>query len=251
MFLTNEDRAAIKATYDFWGANKKTPQQLRNKLVESFLAEWSTKINVMKPIMMHPDTRRKDYSRSRCIADIMADFILSIDQVDERNQEYPIENAEKAFRENVKRRQYERSIVFQDEIDREAEDYQTPSYSIEEYAFNARNPIEETFFKEDNAETVEELRDLLTHVKKYRPFYVTTYSTEIPEKGRKPEKVDRAIRKLDITKVKECEICGGSYYAHYRGRIHCDAQKYPERNQSACEIKAHRKRNSAQKYSIM
>ena len=77
----------------------------------------------------------------------------------------------------------------------------------------------------------------------------------MPEKGRSREAVDKAIRKLDVTKVKQCDTCGGAFYAHYRGRIHCDIQKYPGSEKSACEVIAHRKRNSTQKkkkkYSII
>jgi len=255
MFLTKQERLAIKATYDFWGANKRTPQRFRNKLTDDFLTEWQSKVNVMKPIMMHPDTKRKDFKRSRSIADIMADFILDISQVDERKQEYPIENAEKAFRENLKRQKLERSIVFQSESDRDSgrlgEDYRTPPYSVEEYTFNTRNPIEDRLFKEDKAETVEALSEKIFHVKKFREFYVATYSDEMPEKGRNRKDVRVAIKKLDLTKVKMCRTCGGSFYAHYRGRIDCDIQQDNIKNLSTCERKAHRNRNSTQKYSIM
>lgn len=249
MYLTNAEKEVIVWLNDFIASHKNAPLDMRKHLANYFILEWKTRVSMTRKFMRHPFIRKKSIVLY-CIHDILTDWLLAVDQVAERSKEYPIENADK----RANREKHERVNVYSLVLEgakQDEEEYRTPPYSIEERTISTRNPIEDIFFAEDTYKTIEALSDRILHVKKFREFYVTTYSVEMPEKCRSREEVDKAIRKLDITKVKECEICGGAFYAHYRGRIHCDTQKYPQKKLAACEVKAHRKRNSTQKYSII
>lgn len=249
MYLTNAEKEVIVWLNDFISSHKYAPLNMRKHLVNYFILEWNMRVSMTRKFMRHPFIRKRSIVLY-CIHDILTDWLLAVDQVAERSVEYPIENADK----RANREKHERLNVYSLVLDgnkQDEGDYRTPPYSIEESAISNRNPIENIFFSEETYNTVRSLRERLLHVKKFRDFYVTTYSVEMSEKCRSREEVDKAIRKLDITKVKECEICGNAFYAHYRGRIHCDTQAYPQKKLAACEIIAHRRRNSTQNYSII
>lgn len=249
MFLTKAEKEVIVWLNEFLLSHKDAPPNVRKVLVTYFIDEWKHKVSLTREIMRHPVIRKKSM-KLYSIHDILTDWLLDIDQVAERTHEYPIENADKRARVEKHVRKNVYSLVL-DGVRQDDEEYRTPPYSVEESSLDAQDPIEDIFFSDSTLSTVDELRERLLHVKKFREFYVTTYSSEMPEKGRSREAVDKAIRKLDVTKVKQCDTCGGAFYAYYRGRIHCDIQKYPGSEKSACEVIAHRKRNSTQKYSII
>lgn len=255
MFLTKSEHQAIAAVFQFWDQHKKSaPQSWRNQLVENFIAEWTGRVNLTKPLMRHPDTRKKNYKREFSIMDILTDFILSVDQVEERKKEYPIQNEEKRLRVESRSKELERSIIFDEEMPDSTDEYTVkPPYSIEERAFNSRNPIEEIFFAESRLETVEELIGEIEKIKRNEDFYIDKY-TDV-EKKRTPAIVRKAIRELDSTRVTQCLECGTAFYTHDRRRKVCDTQKYPNSNLSACEVNFHRKREEtrylAQKKSIL
>lgn len=197
--------------------------------------------------MQHPNTRRKDFRRKYSVLEVLTDFILDVNQVDERSQEYPINNAEKRFRDETKRQENELSVVY-DEQRPNDENYRTPPCSIEEHAFNTSNPVENAIFREPTAETVEYLTALLKHVKDNEEVYVERYADpnkpwneESPHKKRTPKNVRQAIRNLELERVRECRECGGAFYAHDRRQIVCDLQKYKDSKLSMCQIKNKRK----------
>nr|WP_263327858.1 hypothetical protein [Neobacillus sp. Marseille-Q6967] len=259
MFFTKEEMA-VKTEWlqKFLADHKDAPFEVRKLLVAYFCEEWQFKIDLTKPLMPHPYSRKKDrglYS----VHDILTDYLLDVDQVAERSEEYPVENADKRARRTNKMQKSELSIVFDGE--QVGEDYRTPSFSIEESALSGRDPIEELFFAESCAETVEELAELISEVKENEVYYVNKYSDETAWNEKQPDKlrtirnVRTSIRTLNIKRVRECKECGGAFYAHDWRRHICDAQKYPGSEKSACEVKNHRKRgknpNLAQKKAII
>jgi hypothetical protein len=237
VFLTKEERAVIVATHEFYKRHKGKPFDDRKLLVDAFCAEWRYKINLTSEIMRHPSTRKRE-SRLYCVHDIITDYLLDVDQVAERVQEYPLENADKRAR-----RPQELAIILDGN---ETEKLQP--FSVEENAFNGLDPIEELFFAESRAETVAELAVLLQEVKENEMYYVNKYADETawnekqPEKKRTIKNVRAAIRGLQLARLRECKVCGGAFYAHDLRRVVCDAQKFPKSSESACEIKSHRKR---------
>jgi hypothetical protein len=256
MFYTKEEMA-VKTEWlpKFLKNHKDAPFPVRRLLVTYFCEEWQGKIDLIKPLMLHPYSRKKDRALYS-VHDILTDFLLDVDQVAERSENYPVENADKRARSNNAMRSRELSIVF------EGEEYERlPSFSIEESALSSRDPIEEIFFAESCAETVEEMSEMLREVKENEDYYVNKYADETawnekqPEKKRTIRNVRAAIRSLDINRVRECKECGGAFYAHDRRRHICDTQKYPNSEESACEVKNHRKRgkkpNLAQKKAII
>jgi hypothetical protein len=244
--LTAPQSHVIRAVHEFWRTHANAPPAWRNQLVEQFLADLTEKgVNLTAPIMRHPKTYRKSFRRYS-VLDIMADFLLDVDQVAERSQDYPVWNAEKALREERRQQKSELSIIFDEELDDNYDEYtRPPSYSILEHAFNKRNPIEELFFAEPRADTVEELTQLITEVKANEDYYVNKYADPnkpwnqtITDKKRTAKNVRKAIRSLDVTRVRECRVCGGAFYAHDRRRWICDVQPYPRvKRLSCCEYK--------------
>lgn len=239
MLLTNDEREAVRATLEFWRKNEKAPQSWRNRLVEEFTEQWRFKVDLTKPIMRHPKIYRKQ-RRKYSILEVLADFILDVEQVAERNEEYPVQNREKMFNDEKDRIKNELSIVF--DSDYSGDDYRTPPYSIEEYTFNTDNPVEDALFRKSKAETVEELRALLRHVKDNAELYVKRYADptkdwneETKDKKRTPENVRKAIYALELDRVRECKICGGAFYAHDRRQVVCDIQKDKNSNYSTCQ----------------
>lgn len=259
MYMTKEEQESIYWTHQFLKSNKDAPFSIRKLLVVYFLEEWKEKVDIFRPIMRHPVTRKKS-ARFVCISDIMTDFLLDVDQVAERSEEYPIENPDKQARRENAQRANELSLVMDSER-QDDDNYRMPPYSIDERALNGRDPIADIFFAEGTAESVEELITLLQEVKVNEDYNVNKYADESPWNAEQPDKrrtiknVRKAIREIEINRVRECKECGGAFYAHDRRRHICDVQKYPGSNESACEVKNHRKRgikpNLAQKKAII
>jgi hypothetical protein len=257
LFFTKEEIAIKELLPKFLADHKNASFEERKQLVADFCEDWQYKIDLTKPLRCHPYVQKKDFG-FYSVHDILTDFLLDVDQVAERSEEYPVENADKRARRSNETRSNELSIVFDGNKD---EDYRTPPYSIEESALGGRNPIEEIFFAESCAGTVAELTELLIEVKENEDYYVNMYADETvwnekqPDKLRTIKNVRSAIRMLDIKRVRECKECGGAFYAHDYRRHVCDVQKYPGSELSACEVKNHRKRgkkpNLAQKKAII
>lgn len=240
MFITKNEIEAQKAICIFWDENKGVPQQWRNKLIEEFTDEWGGKVSLTKPFIRHPSTRKKNFKNDFSILDILTDFILDTPQVEERKKEYPIYNEEKRFRDESSRKGLELSVIFdEDKSDKNDFSY-VPPYSIEEHSFNARDPIEELFFSESNAETVLELSELIEEVKRNEDEYIKKYANPFAEwnqysdKKRTEDNVRKAIRRLDVSRVTECRVCGGAFYAHDKRSEICDIQPYPHNKKRSC-----------------
>jgi hypothetical protein len=250
MFLTRQDKEAILATHEFWIKHNKAPQRWRNLLVKTFVNRWKDKIDLTKPIMKHPATKRRDYEKYS-VLDVMTDFLLDVDQVIEKRKEYPVQNPDK--RANEINKKHQREVIIRTDWDYEKEG-PIPRGYIDEAALKHRNPIEEIFFSEPRADTVDELRALIDHVKANEDKYVAKYENPFrnwndntPNKKRTAENIRKAIRQLDKNRVRVCEVCGGAFYAHDLRRQVCDLQRGIKAGNevtdySACELKRDRKK---------
>jgi hypothetical protein len=241
MHLTAEEKKAIPAVHAFWADHCKIDTGFRSLLVKYFTEEWEGKIDMTRPITKHPATKRKELTLYS-ILDILTDFILVADQVAEREEEYPIANPDRRARETRKIRSTEYSLVLDESIKDDDEDYRRPPFSVEERSLPAADTVTDVLFGDNCCESVEDLQDLLRHVKQFPHFYVATYAEEMPEKRRDRKVAEKSIKALDISRVRECDVCGGAFYAHDLRRHVCDIQKYPQSLNSACEVKNHRKR---------
>ncbi|MFD2681485.1 hypothetical protein [Bacillus seohaeanensis] len=254
MYLSTYESQAIPAIHAFWADHCHVEQTFRNVLVKYFTEEWSDKIDLTRPITKHPATKKKEFTLYS-VLDILTDFILASGQVAEREQEYPVANADKRARQSAEIRHHEYSLVLDEEHPNNDDDYRTPPYSIEESSLPAADHVMEVLFADSCCEKVEELQDLIAHVKQYPYFYVATYAEEMPEKNRDRKKAEKSIKALDVNRVRECKVCGGAFYAHDLRRRVCDIQKYPKSQDSACEVKNHRNREKnrylAQKKAII
>jgi len=242
------EQEAKQATYDFYYTNKKAPRENRSQLADDFLAEWASKVDVIKPMMTHPETRRKEFLSKYSIADILADFILNADIEAEKTEEYPVENPDKRVNGDRKREKKERHLVLDGELDDEEEDEPLPPYSVLEHDFNSEDPFE-ALFTESTAYQVEELTSLIEQTKRERSQTVQAYTDpsrpwneETPNKYRTAKNVSRAIRELNIFRVRKCVVCGGAFYAHDWRRQTCDLQRSKAgATPSQCEVIYHRK----------
>ncbi|MGD6775239.1 hypothetical protein [Sutcliffiella horikoshii] len=255
MFQTKSEQELIVVVNKLWAEHYKSPLDVRKQIVESFTEEWFHRANLTKPLMRHPSTRKKDYRCTRSALDILTDLILEVDQVHERNsEEYPIHNAEKELRE-------EQRPTYAMVEDRDEDSPRKP-FTIEESSMSGVDYVAEVIFAESTAKTVAELQALIAEVKESEDYYVNLYADDshdwnnnIRTKKRTIVNVRKAIRELDVGRVRECLECGGAFYAHDLRRNVCDSQRYrnPRTGKlskySICEIKQKRKREKREEKS--
>lgn len=253
MWLTKQDKEVKRAIFSFYYEYRKMPQDERNRLADEFLAEWSGKVDITKKITPHPATKRKSYAPSYSVADIIADFIMQPMMAEERCAEYPVLNNDTEVRREQARRSTDKHphyhLVFDGEMptDRFGMSEGMPPFSMDESDFNNEDPFE-ILFGEPDASTVEELCKLIEDVKANRTYFVNKYedlkkdwNEETKNKKRTAKNIDNAIRKLDVSRVRECIVCGQAFYAHDWRRETCDTQRTREGlKPSECEKKYHR-----------
>lgn len=231
-FVTPQEKAVQSALDTFWYEHytKEYTSEQRNQLVEDFSEKWLSAISITKPFIRHPATKLKRFNRELTVGEVLADFILRIDQVEEREAEYPVNNPDRERNTTQKREVVERSIFFQgweDEIEK------VPAYSVTESDFEQANSIEDVLFpNQDPSPTVSKFIARLRHVKKYANFYATSFAEEY-----KYDKADakKRIRRLDLSRVRECQICGGAFYAHDLRLRNCDCQQEGSEKLSTCQ----------------
>lgn len=251
--MTEAEKAVQRALYELWYEHYTKPmtQTERNQLAADFAEKWldPTRIKVDKPFIKHPATARKEFQRLCTVAEVLADFILRVDQNAEKSADYPILNRDAEVRREESRRNRERSIVFESEYDNGASDmaegqsYQLPPYSVLERDLTIENSIEDELFAE-TPPTVEAFQQQLGKVKRNARKVARKYE----EQGYSYADALRRIRRLDVSRVRECVECGQAFYAHDLRRYVCDLQhgrtEKGERSElSTCELHADQRRS--------
>jgi len=235
MYLTPQEIAVQNALDAFWFENytKLLTLEQRNQLAEQFAAEWvdPKKIKIDKTFIRHPATKKRLYNRDYTVMDVLADFIMRVDQVEERSAEYPVANQDYAVTGAARRQQKERSIFSQGEEDAMEEGDKLPPYSVMESDIELANSIEDIIFAEV-APDVEKFRAELRKVKRFADFYATTFAEEY---GYDKKDALRRIKRMDLSRVRECEVCSGAYYAHDLRQRYCDCQQNPNEKLSTCQ----------------
>ena len=258
--VTRAETAVQKALYDLWYKHytKDIGTEKRKQLVYDFITDHlDTKlIKLTKPFIRHPETRLKSYSRTCTPLEILADFMIRAKQTTEKIEEYPVQSADTSFRHAKKRKEKELSIQFQSETDRDNSRAtytatkgfgytapKMPPYSItESELLGGESPVESVIFG-DTKKTVANFRKQIRHAQRNVEFYATSYE----ELGYDFDEAKKRIRRLDIKRVRACEICGQPFYAHDLRRWICDLQvgvleKGELSKSSACELISARKR---------
>ncbi|MDF1510195.1 hypothetical protein PZE06_18840 [Robertmurraya sp. DFI.2.37] len=243
-FKTPQEKDVQAALNVFWYVHytKTYTTDERNRLAEQFAKQWldPTKVKIDKAFIRHPATAKRDFSRDYTVAEVLADFIMRVDQVAERSEEYPVNNPDHAVNGARERQENERSIYFQYEDDiaeQKGEEPRLPPYSVRENSIVAENSIEDVLFAEHSPDIIK-FRAELRHVKQFAEFYATTFAEEY---GFKKAETMRKIKSLDLSRVRECEICGSAFYAHDLRRHVCDMQY---------GIKAHRVKGKTPVYEV-
>jgi len=270
MYQVSRAEAMVqKAIYDLWFGNYSNDSlttEDRIKMTEDFTSEYADpdKVKVDKPFLRHPMTYRKQFQRTATIAEVLGDFILRIDQVCERDEEYPIHGTEKVFMDGQKAQKRELSIYAQAEQDR-AEALSTshlvkyrftngttrPSYSIDEADVIAEASLVGRHKAGYKAPTVAEFGSTLRKVKANPDKWATHFAL----KGYDYAITLRKIKRLDIGRVRECIECGEPFYAHDLRRNVCDLQhgivkrdgKWVRSKSSHCEMQNAKKRSEKQR----
>jgi hypothetical protein len=204
----------------FWYSNKHVKDgRQRSILVDALLAELFaagyTVEQLRQTKIIHPKLARKERLKRYSVLDVLADFILDVDQVAERREDYPVLNAETERRRERERAAIEVPLITYD--DAEDDDTLKPNEPV------LANSVEDVLFKTKDV-TVDELKALIREVKENPDRYVWRFSKRT---GREPREVMRLIKRLDESRVKECVVCGGSFYAHDRRRQVCDLIPHP------------------------
>ncbi|MHC8516193.1 hypothetical protein [Sporosarcina sp. ITBMC105] len=251
--LTEAEIAVQRALYKLWYEyyTQHMPQEKRNQLAADFAEKWldPSLIKVDKPFIRHPATRRKVIQPSFTIAEVLADFILRAMQEEEKFADYPVLNPDTELRREFDRKEKERSIVFESEQDTGAADSAesiTPTkqpYSVSERELPLVESVEDELFAEITP-TVDAFRRQLEKVKMNARKYARKYESQ----GYQYADTLRRIRRLDITRVRECLECQGAFYAHDFRRYVCDLQhgrteKGEQTKLSTCELSADRRRS--------
>lgn len=237
MFITPQDKEVQRALDRFWYTyySKPISTEKRNRLAEQFAEEWldSSKIKTDKPFIRHPATKIRALERSYTVGEVLADFIMRVDQVAERMAEYPVANQDSNVNGANKRKQVERAIFFQEDEDiaEEKDDTRVPAYSVRESEIILDNSIEDILFAETTP-TVERFRGELRKVKKYAEFYATSFAEDY---GYPKQEALRRIKRLDLSRVRECEICSGAFYPTDLRQRYCDCQQNPDEKLSTCQ----------------
>jgi len=139
MYLSKQESKVIGALFRFWRDNLHTDEPAeRVRLASGFISAWENHVDLAKKITKHPATRLKMRQRAYSVLDILADFIISAKQREEKEAEYAVHNPDKEYRTMVepKLNGKEMALVMGDDIDDGIEGidgYETPAYSILEY----------------------------------------------------------------------------------------------------------------------
>ncbi|MET3683654.1 hypothetical protein ABID56_001763 [Alkalibacillus flavidus] len=148
--------------------------------------------------MLNPKTERKEKLRRVPVIEVLTDFILETPQVAERTAEYPIYNATKQARAGQARKANEVTLHDVEPAApslAQANDLSHPLDLHATLAFYQRNP----------AKAVDRFKG----------------------RGYSAQAITKAVADLDLTRVRECEQCGGAFYAHDLRLRYCNIMRHP------------------------
>lgn len=240
----------LKKIQEFVIEHKDTPTAWRPELVRQLTDEleqggveqrlyWMWK-------MRHPSLLKKS-AAYQTIGDILADFIMNIGEVAEREAEYPVRGAEKTYRETVRSNQQE--VLLRFERSELNSDYQ-PRGTVFEDAIPHANSVEDVLYGEHTDMSVEELSGRLATVKQHPREFIGQYADGSPwntttvAKRRTPDNVGEAIKQIDLRRVRVCHVCGNAFYSHsvQPGRVKvCDIlPHYKQKPKSICQVERDR-----------
>ncbi|WP_427052378.1 hypothetical protein [Paenibacillus sp. TC-CSREp1] len=196
--------------------------------------------------MRHPSLLKKS-AAYQTIGDILADFIMNIGEVAEREVEYPVRGAEKAYREEV--RSNGREVLLRFERSELNPDYQ-PRGTVFEDAIPQTNSVEDVLYGERTDMSEEELTGILTSVKQHPREFIGQYADGSPwnretvDKRRSAENIGEALARIDMRRVRVCKVCGNAFYSHSAqpGRVKvCDILlHYKQKPKSVCQVERDR-----------
>lgn len=222
--------------------NKDAPTAWRSELVRKLTDELEAvgcdRGRYWTLTMRHPALLRKS-AEQFSIGDILADYIMNIDEVEERSAEYPVHGPEREFREEVKRTARESLLRTE-----RGEDYEPGT--VYEDTFNKSKPVEDALFEPCPNMTADELRTELADIQRNSADFVQRYANgsawnrEDTQKKRTPANVRDAVMRLDLRRIRLCTVCGNAFYAHspQYGRVKvCDVVAHlKRRDMSVCQV---------------
>src|SRR5690606_11887842 len=160
MYLLPKEYEAQRALNGLWFDYYRKPltQAKRNQLAEDFATQWADKVSITKPFIKHPETVKKKRQRTSSINDVLADFIMRIDQKAETSEKYPVYNPDKQV--EVSRKDTEK-LVYAHETDTDEDNKRTITESeiVAQVAHQAKQ-----------TPSVEDVRRELAKIKEF-PLY--------------------------------------------------------------------------------
>ncbi|SFP99310.1 hypothetical protein [Salibacterium halotolerans] len=192
----------------------------RAKGVTNTDAEGGTVWPLERWTMRHPKLTKKGAESE--LINVITDYLLDVDQVAERSEDYPVYNAETEWRQEGARKENERTLMLDGEAGDMDEEWPAAfdPYSINEdkMAHALDNPVEDELFPKDNASDPDSLIALIDTAKQNPRKYAGG------SRGAESE-VRVKIRRLDTDRVRVCECCGQAYYAHDLKQKYCDVMR--------------------------
>ncbi|WP_088032775.1 hypothetical protein [Evansella clarkii] len=263
MEWSSQQRKAMQKVRRFWFAHHRTPsQEMRHYFVHSLLRELEkdgcTPQRLSQWTMIHPKLEKKEKLRSYPIMDVITDFLLDVPQAHEKDEEYPITNAEVELERDRARFKNELTLIDADSEPEKSADWpaETVPHSASEYVISAdTNPVEDEVCPDENLSDPEELTSAIIALKDDVEDAVYRYSDNdrdwndsTTDKKRTPENVRKAVRLLDESRVKACAHCGQAFYAHDRRMKYCNLLNHPKQLEfSICQYES--MKENARKYS--
>lgn len=224
MIITKGD--AVKKVADFVVKHKDAPRDTRPELVRKFtdklLDAGVSNVNLQTWTMKMPALMMKSGPQQFGILEVLAEYILDIDQVAERSEEYPIKNAEREHRDQDRRHKLETSLI----LDGEGDSDERMRGATYEDSFNSADPVRDELFGGADQLSAEELTKKLRAIKNDPEQFIRKH-------GRGTVQM---LRLLDLSRVRQCEMCGNGFYAHDRRQVVCNLMPHPHhKSMSFCQ----------------
>lgn len=220
-------RAVAVLWFEFYTEDLSTVE--RNYIAYDFTKRWLDAPYLQTTEVIHPATRKKEKTNALLyvpVTDVLGDFIMRALRSEEKGAEYPVSNPDKVVRDGWIREAAEKPLLLQEEEDAlNAKGADFPRGVISE------SELVKDELPEVSEPDVEDFRLILSEVKKNAARYAVNYRRKY---GYAEKDTMQKIKRLDLSRVAECLVCGNAFYRHDMRRVYCDTQQSSGRR-STCQ----------------
>lgn len=221
----------------FWDLNyrKKVTTEDRIEIVRIFIKDtfnmeyddFSTQEKYQHKKVRHPELWDKDRTSKHYLLDIMGDFIMRVNQVEERSfAEYPVKNPWKAY-DSKKHEEIREVKLYLDEDISEDENGNENFWKLNEHL------SAETQSKVDVTE--DDLKFLIFEYKYNTEYWIKHIERKVREERKY---IIKKLKGLDETRVRTCKVCFNAFYAQDKRLTVCKLIKHlTTQKYSLCQYK--------------